>query len=82
MTQKEQLLYLFKDHGNQLTLSQILNTSLAAEYRARMTDLRHAGYKITFERGKTPSENLYTLIEQRPQPIFNSEDYTQLSLSL
>lgn len=81
MTQKEQLVYLFKDHGNRLTLSQILNTNLAAEYRARMTDLRHDGYTITLERGKTPSENLYTLVEKQSL-IFNSEDYTQLSLSL
>lgn len=67
MTQKEQLLNLFRDNGNQLTLGMILKTSLAAEYRARMTDLRHNGFKIGLERGKTPSENLYTLTEYKTE---------------
>ena len=62
MTQKELLIKLFNENNNKLTLRQILNTYLAAEYRARMTDLRHLGYIINFERGKTPSDNLYTLV--------------------
>ena len=63
MTQREQLLTLFRQNGNRLTLGQILNTTLAAEYRARMTDLRHEDYTITCTKGKTPSQNLYQLIE-------------------
>lgn len=64
MTQKEQLLDLFRKYGGTVTLGQIMQTTLAAEYRARMTDLRHQGYVIAFERGKTPSENKYFLIEK------------------
>ena len=63
MTQREQLLNLFQANGNRLTLGQILNTTLAAEYRARITELRHEGYIITLERGKTSSENVYRLFK-------------------
>jgi len=61
MSQASELLNLFRMNGNRLTLGQILNTTLAAEYRARMTDLRHKGFQIDFIRGKKPSENLYIL---------------------
>lgn len=64
MTQKEQLLDMFRSSGGTLTLGQILNTTLAAEYRARMTDLRNQGYIIAFERGRTASENKYHLINK------------------
>lgn len=67
MTQKLQLLTLFRDNGNQLTLGQILNTTMAAEYRARMTDLRNDGFEIVYQRGKRPSENLYTLIPKQAE---------------
>jgi hypothetical protein len=63
MSQKQDLLALFRSNGNQLTLGQILNTFLAAEYRARMTDLRKEGYVIVCERGTNPSQNVYRLIE-------------------
>ena len=63
MSQKTDLLNLFRSNRNTLTLNQILNTSLAAEYRARMTDLRKEGYIIVCERAKKPSENIYTLVE-------------------
>ena len=63
MSQKLALLQLFRDNNNKLKLNQILNTYFAAEYRARMTDLRKEGYVIICERGKIPSENVYTLIE-------------------
>ena len=66
MTQKQQLLNLFKENHNVLTLGQILQTNLAAEYRARMTDLRNQGTQILFSRGKTPSQNTYTLLEIEP----------------
>lgn len=65
MTQKETLLKMFRDKNGWLTLSEILNTQLAAEYRARMTDLRHDGFVIAFERGKRPSENVYRLVETK-----------------
>lgn len=63
MTQHEQLITMFRENGNRLTLGQIMQTTLAAEYRARMTDLRHQGYTITCTKGKRPSENLYTFQE-------------------
>lgn len=66
MTQKEALLDMFRKHNGWLTLSEILNTNLAAEYRARITDLRKEGYVIKYERGKRPSENVYTLFEIEP----------------
>ena len=62
MTQHEQLIGLFKRHGWRVTLGQILQTTLAAEYRARMTDLRKHGFTILCQKGKTPSENTYTMI--------------------
>lgn len=73
MTQREQLLTLFHDNGDRITLAQILNTSLAAEYRARITELRHAGHIVTLERGKTVGENIYRL--------FKSETTGQLLLA-
>ena len=63
MTQTEQLIDLFKRNGYQLRLRQILNTTLAAEYRARMSELRKNGYVITCEQGKQASDNLYVLVE-------------------
>lgn len=62
MTQKKHLLELFRLNGGQITLGTILQTTLAAEYRARMTDLRREGHQIVFKRGTKPSENLYTLV--------------------
>jgi len=61
MTQKEQLLQLFVENGNVLTLRQILNTTLCAEYRARISELRKSGYKIEYSRGHIASDNLYQL---------------------
>lgn len=61
MTQEERLLQMFRDRGNKLTLGEIMQTTLAAEYRARMTDLRHRGYIIECERRQPPSLNLYSL---------------------
>lgn len=62
MSQVTDLLDLFIYHGHKLTLGQILQTKLAAEYRARMTDLRKQGFTITLERGKKPSDNLYRIM--------------------
>lgn len=62
-TQKQHLIQLFRNNHNHLSLGQILNTTLAAEYRARMTDLRKEGFIIVCKKGFRPSENLYTLIE-------------------
>lgn len=65
MTQREHLLWLFRVNGGKLTLRAILETTLAAEYRARITEMRRDGYRIDFKRGATPSENTYTLVPQQ-----------------
>lgn len=64
MSQREQLLSLFYMHHCRLTLADILNTTLAAEYRARITELRREGFIIAFERGKTAGENVYRLFKR------------------
>lgn len=61
MTQHEQLIRLFERNGNRVTLGQIMQTTLAAEYRARMSELRRHGYRITCQRAAKKSENLYVL---------------------
>lgn len=66
MTQKDQLIKLFEHHSWRVTLGQIMQTTLAAEYRARMTELRRNGFVILYQRGKTPSENTYTMIAPEP----------------
>jgi len=68
MTQKEQMVQWFKAHDGFATLGEILKSGepWSYEFRARATDLRKEGYRITCDRGDHPSRNLYRL---RP-PIF------------
>lgn len=66
MTQKELLLDLFRRNGNRLTLGEILKYPYGYEARARFTELRRAGYRISFVRGATPSANAYHLFEPEP----------------
>lgn len=68
-TQQQQLLELFESHGRRLLLGDIMQTTLAAEYRARMTDLRRKGYTIRYTRGETPSQNVYQLWHPGELPI-------------
>lgn len=63
MTQHEHLLNLFRIHNHRLTLGQIMQTTLAAEYRARISEMRRLGFSITCCKGKTASENTYILSE-------------------
>ena len=63
MTQHDYMISLFRMHGGSMTLGQIMKTTLAAEYRARMTDLRKHGYLFILQRGKTASENRYQMLE-------------------
>lgn len=65
-TQKEKLIEMFRMNNNRMTLGYIMRTELAAEYRARMTDLRKQGYSITVKLGENPSDNLYTLVAPEP----------------
>lgn len=78
MTQRQALLDLFKANGNRLTLGQIMGTTLAAEYRARMTELRQEGYSIVCKtKPGSPSENLYTLTEPPTAPLYYTEPHSQ-----
>jgi len=61
VSQRDQLLELFHRNGDRLTLGQIMGTTLAAEYRARMSELRADGYRIECVQGSSPSQNLYVL---------------------
>ena len=60
-TQKESILELFKLYDGKVTLGQIMKTPLAAEYRARFSEMRKEGYSIICKKGDVPSENTYTL---------------------
>ena len=78
MTQKQQLLQMFKDNGNMITLGQIMKTTLGAEYRARMSDLRKMGYEITCTiNAKEPSENIYMLITNDKAPLKQVNDLSK-----
>lgn len=46
-----------------MTLGQIMQTTLAAEYRARISEMRKDGYVVMFSKSKTPSDNVYILSE-------------------
>ncbi len=63
MSQHMQLIELFRQNNHIVSLSQILNTTLAAEYRARITELRKKGYIIACHKGKRASENTYIMVE-------------------
>jgi hypothetical protein len=63
VTQHEQLIGLFRCNRNRLTLGQIMQTTLAAEYRARISELRKRGYSIVCIKGKRASENMYVMSE-------------------
>lgn len=66
MTQHEQLIELFRRNGYRVTLGQIMQTTLAAEYRARMTELRKDGFVILCTKGKQASDNVYQMTEPEP----------------
>ena len=69
MTQHQALLSLFYNNNKQITLGAIMQTTLAAEYRARISELRRMGYVIECVKGKTPSENLYRLVSAPLAPV-------------
>lgn len=60
-TQCVRLVELFGQHGNRMTLGQLLQYPVGYKCTSRFSDLRKEGFVITCERGKIPSENLYTL---------------------
>ena len=68
MTQAEAMVKWFKEHDGFATLGEILQSgeSFSYEFRARATDLRKKGYRITCDRAKRPSENLYRMFPPEP----------------
>jgi hypothetical protein len=66
MSQKTDLLKLFRANGNRLTLGPIKKTSFWSEYRARFSDLRGDGHVIVCDDKDKPSpiDNIYTLVEE------------------
>jgi hypothetical protein len=67
MTQHAYLLEMFRTHGGMVTLGQIMQTTLAAEYRARISELRRQGFVITCTKGKRASDNVYRLEPVQPE---------------
>jgi hypothetical protein len=63
MTQHQELIELFLAHGNRLTLGEILKSRVGYEWRARASELRRQGYIFLLERGRSPSENMYSIVE-------------------
>lgn len=54
-----------------------MKTTLAAEYRARITELRHEGFTVKCVKGKKASDNLYVLTEPRPlafDPVIKGQE--------
>ncbi len=62
MTQHEQVIAMFEENKGKFTLGDIMKTSLAAEYRARISELRDKGWDIKCIKGKPASENTYYLL--------------------
>ena len=64
MTQCEQIVEFFKEHGWKATLGEILDAgrfSFSHKFLARCSDLRKKGYEIICEKGPNPSKNTYTM---------------------
>lgn len=75
MTQIEEMVDWFRRRGGAATLADILRSGQrwSYEWRARATDARKQGYVIALQRGKTPSENLYRLVEGNQMEMFPME---------
>ena len=62
MTQCDQLVALFREHGWTMTLGQLLQYPVGYKCTSRFSDLRKQGYLIVCEKGATPSLNRYTMV--------------------
>lgn len=62
MTQKEEILRIFREHKNQMTLGLMLCYPWGYEARARFSELRREGYTILCEKGEKASSNVYTIV--------------------
>lgn len=63
MSHRESIIEAFRRNHGRMSLGHILVYPWGYEFRARATELRKEGYIILCQKGKTPSENMYTLIE-------------------
>ena len=64
MSQTDQLLMLFREHGNRLTLGEMLDNwrRIGSNETGRISDLRRAGYIIECKEDRDlPTANLYIL---------------------
>ena len=78
MTQHQQLLQLWERGKGVFSLSQVLNTTLAREFSARISELRSYGCKIGCVRKKTSSANEYHLLAV-PSTIVYKGLFSQLN---
>lgn len=62
MSHKDDILEAFARNGYTMKLGYILQHPWGYEFRARLTELRHAGLVINCLKGKTPSDNEYRLV--------------------
>lgn len=71
MRQIDRLLQWFVKRNNFATLHEIMMSGepWVWEVRARFTDLRKQGYKVTCDRAKRPSENLYRITHPVKEPV-------------
>jgi len=78
MSQKINLLKLFELNGGKLTLGQIMKTPLAAEYRARISEMRREGFIINCTKMPEPSNNLYELVNTKPDIQAKIAEYRKI----
>jgi hypothetical protein len=69
MTQKQKLLFLFKQNNNRLTLGMLLQYNVGYKAVTRFSDLRKDGYKIDLvhQDHEHPTNNVYELLAM-PDP--------------
>lgn len=68
----DRMIFWFRMRGCKATLGEILSSGepWGYEVRARMSEARKKGIAFVLERGKTPSENLYRMVEHKGQMRF------------
>ena len=70
MNQHQSLLHLFRTHPQGITTNAILDSEyrLAANYRARITELRQMGYDITCEK-RPGGASIWRLVSEPAMPM-------------
>jgi hypothetical protein len=62
MTQKEEIIRVFRNHNYRMTLGVILCYPWGYKFTSRASELRKEGYVVLCEKAKHPSDNLYRII--------------------